>query len=709
MKNKTLTFLFCLLVVQSINAQNVGINNTNPKVAFDVQGAIATRAFTITPAAGNVVNIPFNASLVVISGGAATAAINGLFPGAYVDGQRMVIYNTNAAGVDVLFFGAAIPMNQAREFICQNPGGWSLLSGSLGTEGWSTKGNSGTIDGVNNFLGTLDAKPLRFMENSLPSGKMDAANSSYFFGGSSGSNSQAEASANSGFGYLTLLNNSTGSYNTAIGSQSLVQNKKGSRITAVGHAALETDTATSETVAIGSQALYWNQARFGNTAVGTNALYWNTFTNTTPILDDQGMHNTAVGHSALLYNRRGHSNVAVGFHSLYTDTISHHNTALGHEAMKFSRGGWNVAVGAAAMKNSLQCLENVAIGQDALRDARQVRYNIAIGKAALLKSDGDDNIAIGRFALTDDSTGSKNVAIGSYALNDTKGYLPLCIPIPVPCTPYNYGGLNTAIGYGAGRMNIDGAGNVFIGYQAGHTAKSSRKLYINSTDYLTGASEDSTNSLIYGDFAADSLLLNAKTINKFSLNVRANYPLEIGYGTTGKQVDAGKICYGCFGDPAHWLGIVGGGTAALGGDRVIKLWSEGGLRIKGNALPNLNNTYSLGTSGQRWSAVWTNAGAINTSDANLKTNITSSPYGLSEVMQMNPVQYNWKETPNEDLQIGFLAQDMQKIIPEAVVVPANGDPLGMKYTELIPVLVKAIQEQQKRIDELEKTVEKLQK
>ena len=41
--------------------------------------------------------------------------------------------------------------------------------------------------------------------------------------------------------------------------------------------------------------------------------------------------------------------------------------------------------------------------------------------------------------------------------------------------------------------------------------------------------------------------------------------------------------------------------------------------------------------------------------------------------------------------------------------PANGDPLEMKYNELIPVLVKAIQEQQKKIDELEKIVKALQK
>jgi hypothetical protein len=44
---------------------------------------------------------------------------------------------------------------------------------------------------------------------------------------------------------------------------------------------------------------------------------------------------------------------------------------------------------------------------------------------------------------------------------------------------------------------------------------------------------------------------------------------------------------------------------------------------------------------------------------------------------MNTVQYIWKTNPDKDLQIGFLAQDIQKIIPESVVVPQNGDSLGM--------------------------------
>ena len=126
-------------------------------------------------------------------------------------------------------------------------------------------------------------------------------------------------------------------------------------------------------------------------------------------------------------------------------------------------------------------------------------------------------------------------------------------------------------------------------------------------------------------------------------------------------------------------------------------------------MPDLDNSYSLGNSSNRWNQVWAVSGFVNSSDARLKTNIAVSPYGLKEVMKMQPVQYNWKTNPTEDLQIGFLAQDIQKIIPEAVVEPANGDPLGMKYAELIPVLVKGMQEQQKLIESQQKQIDELHK
>lgn len=181
--------------------------------------------------------------------------------------------------------------------------------------------------------------------------------------------------------------------------------------------------------------------------------------------------------------------------------------------------------------------------------------------------------------------------------------------------------------------------------------------------------------------------------------------IMLGYTVAGKQADAGKLQYGGFGGNTHWLNIVGGGTQATGSDRVIKLWSEGGMRIRGNTLPDADNAYSLGQSGARWSAVWAANGVIQTSDARLKTNIASLDYGLKELLRMKPVQYNWKKDPQGNKQIGFLAQDIFQLIPEVVEVPSNGDAMGVKYTELIPVLVKAIQEQQKQIDELKKLLQ----
>jgi uncharacterized membrane protein len=182
--------------------------------------------------------------------------------------------------------------------------------------------------------------------------------------------------------------------------------------------------------------------------------------------------------------------------------------------------------------------------------------------------------------------------------------------------------------------------------------------------------------------------------------------LEFARELAGKQADAGKIQYGGFGGGTHVLNIVGGGSNVAGTDRAIKLWSEGGLRTRGNSLPDADNTYSLGQSGLRWISVWSANGTIQTSDATLKTNIAPSPYGLNEVLQLNPVQYNWKDTPEGKKEVGLLAQEVLKLIPEAVVVPDDGSAMGMKYSELIPVLIKAIHEQQKEIQELKKQIKK---
>ena len=104
------------------------------------------------------------------------------------------------------------------------------------------------------------------------------------------------------------------------------------------------------------------------------------------------------------------------------------------------------------------------------------------------------------------------------------------------------------------------------------------------------------------------------------------------------------------------------------------------------------------------------------SDIRIKENIRSIGYGLTDVMKLNPVQYNMTE--NGDEQVGFIAQEMLQIIPEVVYGKegdiSKGEILTLSYQHLVSVLTKAIQEQQQmletqsnRIDELENKIKEI--
>ena len=87
------------------------------------------------------------------------------------------------------------------------------------------------------------------------------------------------------------------------------------------------------------------------------------------------------------------------------------------------------------------------------------------------------------------------------------------------------------------------------------------------------------------------------------------------------------------------------------------------------------------------------------SDIALKENIKPLENVLDKIKDYRCVEYNLKESP-EDKKIGFIAQDWVDDFP-AIVNKDEKDMLGMKYTETIPVLLKAIQELTARIKELE--------
>jgi hypothetical protein len=153
-------------------------------------------------------------------------------------------------------------------------------------------------------------------------------------------------------------------------------------------------------------------------------------------------------------------------------------------------------------------------------------------------------------------------------------------------------------------------------------------------------------------------------------------------------------------------------------------------------IPSVDNSYTLGKSGRRWTAVYATNGTINTSDIRDKENILPLKYGLKELMKLRPVSYYWKEEKygntvlketDKKRKIGFIAQELKKVLPETVqdkewqikdpnnpsgdYVLKPAESLGVNYSEILPIIVKATQEHQNTLDEIkvlqEKIVEKV--
>lgn len=100
--------------------------------------------------------------------------------------------------------------------------------------------------------------------------------------------------------------------------------------------------------------------------------------------------------------------------------------------------------------------------------------------------------------------------------------------------------------------------------------------------------------------------------------------------------------------------------------------------------------------------------AFHSSDERLKDEITNLQNALDTVVKLQGVSYKWNDTYKEisGLDVdqdftyyGFIAQEVQKVIPEMVIERDNGY-LALDYNKVAPLLVEAIKEQQNQINEL---------
>lgn len=130
------------------------------------------------------------------------------------------------------------------------------------------------------------------------------------------------------------------------------------------------------------------------------------------------------------------------------------------------------------------------------------------------------------------------------------------------------------------------------------------------------------------------------------------------------------------------------------------------VRIDANDIfPETDNAMSCGKSGKRWVDVWAVNSTIQTSDIREKTSVDDSDLGLDFINLLKPISYQWKSGKNTDERhYGLIAQDVKKLMEETGIDSfgghVDGQSQGLRYSEFISPIVKAIQELSEKVDAL---------
>ncbi len=511
---------------------------------------------------------------------------------------------------------------------------------------WGLGGNSG-INPSTQFVGNTDNQPLRFRVNNIPAGELHPLSGNIFWGLRAGQS------------------NSTGFSNIAIGTDALKLNTVRGNLVAVGDSALfnNNGSATGEgaaNTAIGSKALFSNTTGNHNAASGYKSLFSNT----------TGSVNTAYGSSSLFNNTTGRFNVAVGTSSMLSNISSEANTAVGYRSLASSNASDNTAIGFESMASNTSGTSNTAAGLQSLFSNTNGIFNSALGQQALYSNtSGSLNVGVGFQALFSNTTSHANTGVGYRSLhgnstgasNTGLGHFSL--------VNNTTGTENTGLGASALFDNVTGSFNVGVGRQALSTTTGSQ--FNTAVGYRAGASND------------------------------------MGWNNTFIGANATANAPGIF------------NSVAIGESAVCT----------GNNMVRLGNNFTTSIGGF--------VGFSNLSDGRYKKNIKDDVRGLDFIMKLRPVTYQMDvaglnsklyagrsqdessaNIAEQEKQIfsGFVAQEVEQAAKETgydfsgVDKPKNQNDLyALRYAEFVVPIVKAVQEQQKIIEELKKQNADLQK
>jgi hypothetical protein len=444
---------------------------------------------------------------------------------------------------------------------------------------------------------------------------------------------------------------SGGNYNTVVGDEAGTAITTGDLNTALGYIALAAEDTGGRSTAIGAYALSVQNVDgiVYNTAVGYNA----------GGAIATGLQNTFLGALAGDALDVGVENVALGYASLTTDTKGNYSTAIGTFAL------------AAQNFTSVTSAFNTGVGYGAGSSLQTGVQNTLIGAQAgdALNGASSYNTAAGYSALSSDTLGARSTAFGHEALA-TQNFTSSTVTA------------NTALGFQAGRLVSTGTSNTLVGHEAG-------------TVLTTGTANTFLGSLA-GDATDDGN--NNTAVGKSALSANcADANTAIG----------NSAAIGCTGSDNTVVGYYAAGQLSSGSRNLI-LGHESGSNLFGNGLFQVtthNDRIVLGTTEATNAYIQIDWTVV--SDERDKTEIQDVSQGLDFVKQLRPISYKFRTsrddaTPKGNTKYGFSAQDVLALEGSSPVIVDNeeSDKLKLTSAHIIPVLTKAIQEQQTLIESL---------
>ncbi|PWI29851.1 hypothetical protein DI383_08840 [Flavobacteriaceae bacterium LYZ1037] len=403
------------------------------------------------------------------------------------------------------------------------------------------------------------------------------------------------------------------------------------------------------------------------------------------LITKEYLENTAVVATGLEAIDEGNG---IGYRLIGRDPDNYDNIGFG--AVDLSRSVFNNVAGASG------------IGAFAVGYAVNATGDFALGMGISVRASGNRSTAIGN-ATTATGFGSTAMGTSTEASGDHSTAMG---NITRALGDYStaMGNLTTALGNYSTTM---GYGSEALGYNS-----------IATGDYTTALGSVST-AMGSGTIAEAylSTAIGSHNIGGGNPTSRVDTdPLfEIGNGTISTPSNALTVLKnGNMGittnTPQTKLQVTGGSDAGLnhaGGFVLLGETSGMNLVMDTNEIMVRNNGVAAPLYLQNdGGSVHVGGAVVHSSDRRLKCDIETLPYGLNEVLQLAPKQYYWKNRGEQSHKsLGLIAQEVQPIMSELVhTANDENNTLSVNYTELIPVLINAIQEQQEIIDSQNKTI-----